>query len=345
MSSASVPFPPCRLTKLWMSITTWVALDQRAILKPIIAYACSRQYSLSEKKLALLSLLFAVLLHLGFYCLLRVCLCVCGANINRGYLCWGCSARTNIEIETGSTPYAGWSEDESFADIFVFIYFNRHTRILELQQDCVRGKTLSMKLWHCWHWGFRRTWASAFLSGWMLLARWFDFMCTVGSSTRILTRRNITLFILPASIFCAHVRSTKNSTAIGYFDKNIWSRHVKTFCCRPDPSIHLHTNFFLLVAVRLLDTWLTLIYTFRIYPKIGRLPIYWHLRFSSLYQDWNLHCKHLESATKHLMLSFWFLYSPSHESFFLVASWLVDSWSAPYTTHPRSPPKTGHLDR
>lgn len=197
-----------------------------------------------RKKLGLLSLLFAVLLLLGFSCLLRVCLCVCGANINRGILCWGCSAGTNIEIGTGSTPYAGWSENESFADIFVFIYFNRHTRILELQQDCVRSKTLSMKLWHCWHWGFGRTWASAFLSGWMLLARWVDFMRTVGSSTRILTRRNITLFILPASIFCAHLRSTKNSTAIGYFDKNIWSRQDKTFCCRSDSSTHLHTNLF-----------------------------------------------------------------------------------------------------
>lgn len=94
-----------------------------------------------------------------------------------------------------------------------------------------------------------------------------------------------------------------------------------------------------------MDTWLTLIYTFQIYPKIGRMPIYWHLRFSSLYQDMNLHCKHLGSTTKHLLLSFWFLYSPSHESFFLVASWLVDSWSTPYTTHSRSTPKIGHLDR
>lgn len=160
-----------------------------------------------------------MLLLLGFSCLLRVCLCVCAANINRDIFYAGVvAAGTNIEIETGSTPYAGWSENESFADIHIFIYFKRHTRILDLQQDYVRSKTLSMKLWHCWHWGFGHTWASAFFSGWMLLARWVDFMCTVGSSTRILTRLNITLFILPAWILCAHPRSTTNSIAIGYFN-------------------------------------------------------------------------------------------------------------------------------
>lgn len=102
---------------------------------------------------------------------------------------------------------------------------------------------------------------------------------------------------------------------------------------------------FLLVASWLVDIWLTLICTFLIYPKIERSPIYWHLRFASPYQDMNLHCEHLGSTTKLLLLLFWFLYSIAHEPFFLVASRLVDNCSDLYITHSRPTPKIERLDR
>lgn len=59
----------------------------------------------------------------------------------------------------------------------------------------------------------------------------------------------------------------------------------------------------------------------------------------------NLHCEHLGSTTKLLLLLFWFLYSTAHEPFFLVASRLVDNCSDLYITHSRHTPKIERLDR
>lgn len=188
-----------------------------------------------------------------------------------------------------------------------------------------------MKPWHCWHWGSGHTWASAFLSGWMLLARWVALMCTLGKSTRIPTRLNMTFLLLAASIWCAHLRSTKKFYCYWLlrFITNIWSWQGKTFCCRSDPLLIFTQTF---PAGRWSAGWY-LTYTFLNYPQVGRLPICWHLRFSSPYQDINIQCEHLGSTRKLLLLSFWFLYSTAHEPFFLVASRLVDNWSALYITH------------
>lgn len=110
----------------------------------------------------------------------------------------------------------------------------------------------------------------------------------------------MTLFIL-ASILCAHLGPTREFTTIGYLTFVRISRadEIKPSAFVPIP---LFVGIQISVAVcwsagRLVYTWLTLIYTFLIYPKIGRYAgIY--IRIPSPYQDMNLPCEHPGSTRK-----------------------------------------------
>ena len=284
-------------------------------------------------------LLLGVLAFFGF-----ACLCVALTLIRIAYA-GVVAAWTNIKIGTGSTPYASWSKNESLADTFIFIYFNRHTRILD-DNKMVFGAKIYRSNFDIAGIEVPDTFKhqSSFLGWccWLVELPW----CTLETSIRIPNRLNTTLFILAASSLCAHLRSTKNSLAIGYFDLLRISGDDST-----KPS-----------AVALIPI---LIFT-QTFPS-GRLSAGWYLTHSSLnipdlpkntaladllastfplpYQDMNLHyepldrrrnsyCCHSDSCIRpHTNPSSWSL-----------VGWLTHDLSALYTTHSRSTPKIGRLD-
>lgn len=176
--------------------------------------------------------------------------------------------------------------------------------------------------WHSWHGSSGHIWASAFLPGWMLLARWVALMHTRNINSNSESSQSYTVY----TCYFDFVRTSEvNDKFYCYwllrFITNIWSRQDKNLLLSLYIFYSSSHKPFLLVASRLFDTWLTLIYTFLIYPKIGRLPICRHLRFLRLTRAWifisnildrrqNSYCCHCDSCIRpHTNLSSWSLVS------------------------------------